>query len=195
MLVANRSLIAIRAFCSAAALCALNPTAAPVLSQSYIAPSGIAFAHIGRFARRPSMDIAAESTEARSASPFDRSASHVLANAYSVQLPVQAPPKNHRGRNVLIGAVLGAGVVGIAYYYSCTHTTECTSIITAVPLMALGAGAGAVVGLLVTPVTARQTTGLGRGSSVNLLDFAEGRSAFHVGDQGRALHNAVNPPY
>ena len=66
------------------------------------------------------------------------------------------PTPGLRGRNVLVGAVLGAGAVGIAYYYSCTHTTECTSIITAVPLMIVGAGIGALAGLLVTPVPARQ---------------------------------------
>ncbi|MFN8583417.1 MAG: hypothetical protein U0163_20880 [Gemmatimonadaceae bacterium] len=59
---------------------------------------------------------------------------------------------SQRWRKAVAGGVVGAGVVGFAYWYSCTHVTECMSIVGAVPLMGIGAAVGAVGMLLVTPI-------------------------------------------
>lgn len=56
----------------------------------------------------------------------------------------------HRGRNVVIGALVG-GVVTAAYLRHRCVVDECYVWVGAVPLVALGAGAGALVGLLLTP--------------------------------------------
>lgn len=78
-----------------------------------------------------------------------------VAHTASLTLDNQAvlSPQRTRtrgGRNVVIGALVG-GVVTAAYFRHRCVVDECYVWVGAVPLVALGAGAGALVGLLLTP--------------------------------------------
>ena len=59
---------------------------------------------------------------------------------------------SHRGRNALIGVVVGGIVVGGVVRQRCVKS-ECFAWYGAVPLVAVGAGVGALLGLLLTPVS------------------------------------------
>jgi hypothetical protein len=58
--------------------------------------------------------------------------------------------KDNRGRNALIGAVIGGGLVG-AYYLRDCYRNDCYWPLAALYPAAIGAGVGAFVGILVTP--------------------------------------------
>lgn len=64
------------------------------------------------------------------------------------EVPIAA--KDNRGRNALIGALIGGGLVG-AYYLRDCYRNDCHVPIVALYPAAIGAGVGAFVGVLLTP--------------------------------------------
>lgn len=56
-----------------------------------------------------------------------------------------------RRRNAALGALVGAGIATYAVVRACARS-ECMAVAWSVPIVAVGAGVGVLVGLLVTPV-------------------------------------------
>jgi hypothetical protein len=64
---------------------------------------------------------------------------------------VQVAARDNRGRNALIGALIGGGLVG-AYYVRDCYRNDCYWPLAALYPAAIGAGVGALVGVLLTSI-------------------------------------------